>query len=286
MKISFRQLYDLRIIGLVCILLFAGTGFQSSEHEDKQAQSKKEDKEALTTAQDKYAKALKDLENQIGVIKDKFGSDGKKSQSVSELDAYRRALDKARSDLTVNTVNSPLKVKGGSVHGYAVINFWQKGSANCGKTYSKDEYCVTVPNSYLIASDYFSDDNGKGMKPAPQNTVWKILITSPNSYDGPGSTESVWLCNNSNCDSNQPADPSHVFFMRAQPGNAEWNQPDGHNVYYHNRSGNGCDQITGDEDQDGPCDYILKAKSWVGKNNPTTYTCNVQDSCVIGVGKP
>ena len=275
----FRSLW---LTGVIGVLALAAAGFQSPQDKDKGKEQSSKDLEA---AEDAYKRALTALKRQLETFEAQ-GEDDYKNKRIAALNIETERAKAATVDLTTS-VSSPLKVKGGSVHGYAVLNFWQKGSANCGKTYSKDEYCVTVPNSYLLTSDYFSDDNGKGMEPAPQNTGWKILITSPNSQDGTGSTESVWLCNNSNCDATQRADASHVFFKRAQPANAEWNQPDGHNVYYHNRSGKGCDQITGDEDQDGPCDYILKAKLWVGNNNgPTTYTCNVQDSCVIGVGKP
>jgi hypothetical protein len=173
---------------------------------------------------------------------------------------------------------SPIHVRGGSIHGFAV-----KGWTQCAK--DKDIYCATVSSNdrSLLYSKSF--DSQIAM---PGNSEWTILFTNQNG-------NGVKLCSNVSCDAVTPVPgDQYIYLELTDKQYSSWlsaNSPS--DRLFHDRS-NGCQPTSpaapGDYPGEGQCDKIVDANVYFGGMTHATKTLRCDDQhkkqCEIDVGKP
>ncbi len=186
-------------------------------------------------------------------------------------------------------VSSPLKVRGGSIHGDATgITTGWTGYAGCGST-ETSMYCATLPHVGLENLQFY--DFADTFQTVPPGKGWKIIFYGPDLHGV--STDAVELCNNSSCTPTNAADAQgRVFIKLLHPGTTRgtstWSPSSSTtDLYYHlqDSHGGGCDYLHAG-DKDGPCDKIIKISLAVDNGNAVDHACDQHhpDQCVVGVG--
>jgi hypothetical protein len=172
---------------------------------------------------------------------------------------------------------SPIKVRGGSIHGFA-LNGWTQ----CDK--DTDIYCATVSSSdrFILQSKYF--DTQIAM---PGNVEWTIRFTNQNG-------NGVLLCSNRKCDAVTPVSGDQYIYLELNDKvNSSWLPiTSSSERLFHDRS-NRCEPASpvasGDYPGEGPCDKIVKAIIYFGgMAHPKTLHCDdhYKKQCEIDVGNP
>ncbi len=277
--IWFRSLCLAGVVGALSVTAAGFKGPQESRPDDKRQSSK--NAEAARKAYEKALQALQDqlneFEKQVNKIEEKD-----KDQNIAVYEGGAAKAAAARGDLTIATVSSPLKVKGGSVHAVPPST-WDWGKADCGIS-NANEYCATLHSgeTNILSSDDFDSP----MSNAPAGQGWTITISTD---DGRGGiVKGVLLCNNSACDTTKAPDgQSRIYVKLFDPTASEWMATGPGDLYYHyyRARGDACDTVNPGS-PDGPCDIIKTATLSVQGQADQTYTCSNASKCVIGVGKP